>query len=511
MIVPHFDHARLLEKKTIFAALIALGTVTRVVACGSDLGQSTIREPGGSLHPSPTVPDGAAPVRSSGSEGVEAGPEEGDASMSIVPTARSDGAPSSPVAVSNGDDAVEPKRLSDSARSRLPMPLSFLLITVDTLRPDLGYMGYERPVSPHIDRLAEHSVVYERAYSISTYTGFALTPMMASRYVSEMPRTDRHEVKYLKQNVLLAERLLSAGYHTAGAASHFLFAPELGWIDGFERFAKVPAEGKAPPGSSIDWFHTSRGMADVAIRMLSDPGIVSGPFFIWLHFLDPHKQYLEHPGFSNFGRDRRGLYDGEIAYTDFHIGRVLDALDASPLRARTAVILTADHGEAFGEHGFSYHGRQVWDEVVRVPLIVFVPGASPRRISRRISAVEFAPTILDLAGLPEDKGARGQSFAPELFGADQPERPILIDQPKNPYYPLTRAFIDKGYKLHYASESNTYRLFDLTHDPGERNDLAPTNPELLARMRKAYDSFMAGITEVTPRSIAPAAPKGAGQ
>jgi choline-sulfatase len=382
-------------------------------------------------------------------------------------------------------------------------PMSFLLITVDTLRPDLGFMGYERPVSPNLDQFARRSVVYDYAYSISTYTGFSIPPMLASRYPSEMPRTDRHEVKYLSQNVLLAERLRAAGYHTAGAASHFLFAPQLGWIDGLERFVSVPSEGTAPPGSSLDSYHSSRGLAQTTIQLLSDPQITSGPFFIWVHFVDPHSQYIEHRGFSNFGHDPRGLYDGEVAYTDFYIGQVLSALAESPLAERTAIIFTADHGEAFGEHGETHHGRHIWEEIVRIPLVVFAPRAVPRRIARRISVVEVAPTILDLAKLPEDPGARGRSFAAELYGADLPERPILIDQPQNPYYPLKRAFIEGGYKLHHLPKSRTDLLFDLSRDPGETHDLAAAEPEMLARIRASYEAFMSGITLVAPLTVTP--------
>jgi choline-sulfatase len=406
----------------------------------------------------------------------------------------------------SGESATEAKAsagtpaTAESFRLQLPSQLSFLLITVDTLRPDLGFMGYDRPVSPNLDRFAERSVVYERAYAISTYTGFCLPPMMASRFPSEMPRTDRHEVKFLSQNVFLAERLRAAGYHTAGAASLFLFAPSLGWIDGFEKFARLPGEGNATNASS-----SSQGLAEAAIRMLSDSQITSGPFFIWIHFLDPHGQYVEHKGFSNFGHDPRALYDGEIAYTDFHIGRVLDALASSALQGRTAVIFTTDHGEAFGEHGEYHHGRYVWDEIVRIPLVVFVPGVSPRRIARRMSAVEVAPTILDLAGLPEDPGARGKSFVPELSGADLPECPILIDQPRNPYYPLTRAFIEGGYKLHHLPESKTYLLFDLSRDPGEKNDLSRSQPDLLAQIRRSYESFMSRVVAVAPIPVAPPA------
>ena len=392
---------------------------------------------------------------------------------------------------------------STPVRPALPDQLSFLFITIDTLRPDLGYTGYERPVSPNIDELASRSIIYERAYSISTYTAYAVPPMMASRYPSEMPRNDRHEARYFPKNVMLAERLHDAGYHTAGAASHFLFSRELGWVDGLEKFVMTGAEGNTSSGSGIDYRHTSRPLADSAIRFLENPTIVSGKFFIWVHFLDPHKKYLEHPGFSNFGKDPRALYDGEIAFTDFHIGRVLRALAASPAADRTVVILTGDHGEAFGEHGFFYHGRHIWDEVVRIPFLIYVPGAEPRTIARRMSTVDIAPTILDLAGLPADKEARGESLAPEIFGGELAPRPILIDQPRNPNYPPKRGFIEGPYKLHHAIDTDTYRLFDLDLDPGETNDLAESQPKVLANVQHSYAEFVSRIVEFTPKRTIP--------
>jgi arylsulfatase A-like enzyme len=388
------------------------------------------------------------------------------------------------------------------ARPRLPADLSFLVITVDALRPDLGYEGYPRDISPNIDKLAAQSAIYERAYSISTYTGYALPPLMASRYPSEMPRTSQHEVRYLPSNVLLAERLHQAGFHTAGAASHFLFSPQLGWIDGFDRFQRTPAEGDAPPGSHIDLFHTSRGLADAVIGLLADPAVTSGRFFVWVHFLDPHKQYLKHPGFSHFGNGQRDKYDGEVAFTDYYIGRVLDALDASPLKDRTVVVLTGDHGEAFGEHGEYFHGREIWDEVVRVPLLIHVPGAAPRRITRRVSHVDVAPTVLDLAGLEPDPGSRGESLVPELFGADLPGHPILIDQPRNPYYTSKRAFIEGDLKLHHLRDSNIYRLFDLDRDPHEKIDIAASDAAALKRIRRDYAQYTSRIVEVEPISPA---------
>jgi len=405
--------------------------------------------------------------------------------------------------------AKAPPATETSLPTRPPLPdhPSFLFISVDTLRPDLGYAGYGRPVSPNIDELAKRSTIYERAYSISTYTAYSLPPLMASRYPSEMPRSDRHEVRYFGKNVLLAERLRAAGYHTAGAASHFLFGKELGWVDGFEKFIMTGAEGNAPPGASIDQRHSSRPLADTAIRFLADPQLLAAPFFIWIHFLDPHKKYLEHPGYSNFGHDPRALYDGEIAFTDHHVGRVLSALAASPAADRTIVVFTGDHGEAFGEHGFFFHGREIWDEVVRVPLFIYVPGAKERKIARRVSLVDLAPTVLDLAGLAPDPEARGQSLTPEVFGGELATRPVLIDQPENPYYPPRRALIDGPYKLHHAIDSDTYRLFDLDKDAGETTDLAETNPELLTQVQRSYAQFVSKLVEFVPTRTIPYPPQ----
>ena len=219
-----------------------------------------------------------------------------------------------------------------------------------------------------------------------------------------------------------------------------------------------------------------------------------------MHFLDPHKQYLDHPGYSTFGTAPRDKYDGEIAYTDAHIGRLLQELDGSPLGARTVVILTGDHGEAFGEHGEYFHGAEIWDEVVRVPLVIRVPGKAPRRISTRVSHVDIAPTVLELAGLPPDKGARGRSMVPALSGRALDERPVLIDQPKCPYYRPKRAFIDGNFKLHHLIDANAYRLFDSWSIP-EKRHLAATRPEDLERLRRAYAAAVSRIDEVAPTPV----------
>ena len=131
-----------------------------------------------------------------------------------------------------------------------------------------------------------------------------------------------------------------------------------------------------------------------------------------------------------------------------------------------------------------------------------MPGIDPHAISRRVSSVDIVPTILDLAGLPPDAEARGQSLAPEIFGGALPPRPVLVDQPQNPYYLPKRGFIDGAYKLQHAIDADTYRLFDLDRDPGETNDLS-SDPALLADVQRSYVSFMSKIVEFTPKRTIP--------
>src|SRR5690606_25655947 len=125
-------------------------------------------------------------------------------------------------------------------------------------------------------------------------------------------------------------------------------------------------------------------------------------------------------------------------YTDKHIGRVLDYVASQPWADETAIILTSDHGEAFYEHGMRWHGREIWQELVHVPLFVYVPGAEPRRVANKRSHIDLAPTILELMGvpLPEEGELRGKSLLDDVYlpeGAEHEERDVYIDMPQGPY------------------------------------------------------------------------------
>ena len=287
-----------------------------------------------------------------------------------------------------------------------------MIITVDALRPDLGFLGYARNVSPNLDAFAKQSAVFEKTYATSTYTGFCLPPLMASRYPSEMPRDNRHEVHYAPANVFLAERMREAGFHTAGARIAFLVCPRARMDRRVRTLLTRPARGHRAPRIArrpVSFFARPRRRHHFASQRFA----ADARSFLHLGALSrPSQAVPRSPGYSTFGTAPRDKYDGEIAYTDAHIGRLLQELDGSPLGARTVVILTGDHGEAFGEHGEYFHGAEIWDEVVRVPLVIRVPGKAPRRISTRVSHVDIAPTVLELAGLPPDKAHVDAAWSP---------------------------------------------------------------------------------------------------
>jgi choline-sulfatase len=217
--------------------------------------------------------------------------------------------------------------------------------------------------------------------------------------------------------------------------------------------------------------------------------------------VDPHAEYAPHAE-HDFGPKPRDRYDGEVAFVDEHVGRVLSALEQSPLGKSTAVIVTSDHGEAFGEHGMIRHGFELWEELTRVPLIVKVPGATPRHVTARRSAIDLVPTLLDLFKVPfAAKGPKdflsGESLLPDLLrapGEPDPERPVFIDMARGPHNAERQALIDGDQKL-TVSEGRVLGLYDLAADPLEKNDLS-RDREKVAAMREKLTTFKSRLRRV---------------
>jgi choline-sulfatase len=354
----------------------------------------------------------------------------------------------------------------------VPPDLNVILITVDALRHDLGFSGYRRPISPHLDALASQSVVFERAYSLASYTGKSLGPLLIGRYPSETHRGWLHFNRFGPEDTFVQERLQGAGIRTLSVQGHWYFTPEYGLGRGFDvlDLSAAPLQRQLEGDQTVN----SDKLSDAAIGQLSKPENTRGRFFLWMHYLDPHAEYIRHPGLD-FGSRGRDLYDSEVAFTDREIGRLLDFVAQAEFGPRTAIVVTGDHGEAFGEHGMYRHGYELWEELVHVPLIVHVPGVAPRRQGVRRSAIDLAPTLLQLFGVPLPSGEQrlsGVSLLADIFASLEQtpaERAVFIDMSAGPYNEERQALIDQDLKL-ITSAGRPLGLYDLARDPEEKAD-----------------------------------------
>lgn len=388
------------------------------------------------------------------------------------------------------------------AASTLPSDLNVLLVSIDTLRWDMGYMGYPRPISPSLDVLAEKSVVYEHFYALASYTGKSIGPLMSGKHPSETSRGWSHYNAYPKSDRMVQERLNAAGIRTISVQSHWYFK---GWSGMGRGFDVLDMSGAPPGGNDATEDSTSSAdrLTDAAIRVLGKPENTGKRFFAWVHYFDPHADYVTHKGTPDFGNKMRDKYDHEVRWTIDNVGRLLDFVAAQPWGAKTAIIVTSDHGEAFQEHGMIRHGFEVWDELVRVPFVLHVPGVPARRIKARRSAVDMVPTILDLFQVrieqPKDKYdfVSGKSLLPDIAlpkGQEPAARDVLVDMPAGPNNDERRAFIHGDQKL-TISNGVSFKLFDLAADPGEKNDLSD-DKAMLKEARGRYDAFRARLREV---------------
>ncbi|MBX3225794.1 MAG: sulfatase-like hydrolase/transferase [Labilithrix sp.] len=406
---------------------------------------------------------------------------------------------------------------------RVQRSYNVILVSVDTLRADLGFSGYPRPVSPNIDALAAKSVVFERTYALASFTPKCLGPMMIGRYSSEIYRDYEHYTKFGADNVFLAERIHDNGGRSAAAMCHRYF----GWKKGLDQGFDLWDTSSIPPNSvDNDPTPTSEKLTDTAIGILSSQNGAdlplkdgkpvgaddkhTGRFFTWVHYLDPHLPYVTHkdaPSFASMGGagipTLRNTYDVEVWFTDKHIGRLFAHIAAQPWAPETAIILTADHGEAFGEKGHYGHGRELWEPLVRVPLIVYIPGGTPRRIETRRSHIDIVPTVLDLMGMAtDDPLLHGKSLLKDIANTGPLEdHDIFIDMPDGPYNDLRRAVIfgpGAGFKMIEFQGNRPSELYDLANDPKESKNLA-SDAAKLKEAKEAMARVRATIKELPPQ------------
>ncbi len=410
-----------------------------------------------------------------------------------------------PSAEGESEASGESELAAAPAEAPPPAPLNVILIVIDSLRADMPWKGYPRPIAPRLSELEKNSVSYHRAYAVASMTARSMGALLAGKYPSEMPRTGFFFTTWLPENELVSERLQKAGRRTLAVHGHPYFGPGAGGLNqGYDDYAIVAG---TPVFSEPTATLTSARINERAKEMLSRPDNVDQKgdrrFFMYVQYMDPHAPYVAHQDRPSFGTRPRDLYDQEVHYTDQHVGELIDWAKAQPWGKQTAFIVTADHGECFGEHGHVKHGYELWEELVNVPLIVHAPGAEPRRIQVPRSHIDLAPTILELMGVASPPELRGESLVPEIRGAKPEPRVVTLDLPRDDLQHRRRAVIDGDHKLIVYGDEHRFLLFDLKADPREEKDLSSSEPELLERMNKIYGEISESIPNEPVRGDVP--------
>lgn len=363
-----------------------------------------------------------------------------------------------------------------------PLPVSVLLVTLDTTRADrIGAYGWQAAETPRLDRLAQEGVLFELAMAPTPITLPSHTSILTGVAPAAHGVRDNGLFALGPDAELVSEAFRERGWRTGAFVGSFVLNPSYGLDQGFEVY-HVP---ERPPGREFEPYRPANAVVDDALAWLSTLR-ADEPFFAWVHFFDPHYPYDPPEPWRSRTQD---LYDGEIAFSDYQLGRLLDGISRRGLARNLLVAVTADHGESTGEHGERSHGVFVYQATLRVPLLLAGPPvavAAGARVRAVASLLELPATLLALAGLPPDALPRAASTplpVPGLGFAERPASEVYVES-LLPYYSFRwrayRGIVAGGYKLIDGSEPELYALQE---DPGELRDLAAEQPERVARMR----------------------------
>jgi arylsulfatase A-like enzyme len=344
-----------------------------------------------------------------------------------------------------------------------------VLVSIDALRADhVGAYGYQRPTTPAIDALARDGVLFEHAYCPTPHTSYSVTSLMTGKYMRPLLLQGAGE-----DSETFASLLRTYGYRTAAFYPPAVFFIDQARFTRFERsffgfeYRKVEfAEGEARVRQVSDYL----GRLPASRRL-----------FLWLHLFGPHEPYEVHPNHA-FGDKDIDRYDGEVRAADETAGKVIAAIREK--RPEAVVIVTADHGEEFREHGGRYHGTSVYEEQVRVPLVVSAPGLlPPRRVREVVQTIDLLPTVLSALSVPPSPRLRGRDLGPLLVGAAEGPGFAFSETDES------ELLASGPHRLVCARRIGACRLFDVERDPGEGTDLAATEGARLEAMRAEVRAF----------------------
>jgi arylsulfatase A-like enzyme len=411
-----------------------------------------------------------------------------------------------------------------SCDRRPPRP-NVILIVVDTLRQDhLGCYGSPREVSPNIDRLAVDAIRYENAFSQAPWTTPSFASLLTSMYPSTLGVTEKPD-RLDDRFVLLSEILTGQGYATGAIISHYFLKSKWNLDQGFDVYDESSivghggVSGQLATRAALDFIDVHR----------------EKPFFLLVHYFDPHYDYIEHEEFV-FSEDvdyegpvssameytelrdmapdlnrrdlefLRALYDSEIAFTDAQIGALFDGLSDRGLFDDSLLLFTADHGEEFRERKTIGHGGTLYNELIKVPLIIKYPGSEAGSVvDTNVALIDVYPTILDYLGVTVGHEIAGTSLLVDNPEADTPPHRVFSETDWGQY----RAVIDENLKLIYSIGGEWSRCFDISADPEERKDLrrAGGKSRWSARCDSLHDDLLAWMEVVEAGEVSAEAVK----
>src|SRR5438093_5998304 len=378
-----------------------------------------------------------------------------------------------------------------------------LLVTIDTLRADhLGCYGHAGAATATLAAVAAGGGSFATAIADVPLTG----PSHASSLTGRTPLghgfRDNGGYVIPAEAKTAADDFRQAGYRTAAFVSGFPLDRRFGFDRGFDAYDDHLPKGNDPRRTPyVERF--ADGTTDAALRWLAGPATGTRPFFLWVHYYDPHAPY-EPPGPLG-ERFRSSPYDGEIAFVDSQLARLLGALNDKRQLARTLVLVTADHGESLGEHGEGTHGLFVYDATLRVPWIMAGPGLDPGRVASTVArGIDVLPTLLDYAGLAPAPGIEGRSLRPAAEGREMSDAPAYAESlygvREFGWAPL-HAWRTARFKLIDAPRPE---LYDLDADAGERTNRVAELPDRAAELRRPLQAALsASATPAAAASVDP--------
>ena len=350
-----------------------------------------------------------------------------------------------------------------------PLTTNALLVTIDALR-------YDVDLPQTMAALQGRCTRFTHAYAVNPRTTFSMFGLFTSRFPGqqELGLVGEFWVPNDDTSPTLAGVLSRHGVSTGAAGFNHIFDVRYGITRGFSEVWVDSADQRVVEGIAAP---TTLAMASSWLARQTSP------FLLWAHFYDPHEPYLVHEGGPHAAAPARVRYEGEVAFTDDHLRRLIESLGEAV--ADTFIVITGDHGEAFGEHGSYFHNNTLYDEEVRVPLFVCPPpSVEVPRPTGPVSLLDVAPTLLHAFAIPPPDTFMGRS----LLESREPA-PVFAQTLRSER--AMEAVVSWPYKLLRYSRSNTFLMFDLAADPGERIDLSASHPAELEALQLLLDGFLA--------------------